>query len=644
MRLAIVCPLLLCVASTKVYPAPWCAPSQRYDVHQFPPRCLDCPSVALNPMHISKISTAVRQNVHTPKLEPGVPQNNSCGCWRGVGHTSIEISLNASWIVSGLTFPSDRTRWLRRFSVAASGDNTAFIDWGNYTQSNASAADVVLFRYPIRARYFRLVIFEYINHMVNDPAGFPLLINALDSESEPFVCNCASLPTGECCPSENMEVKNGTCVMCMDPGDINTVMANGCGKCRSGTVQAAESRRCVATVPNQTGSSVKLQTSSAVSNGDEWAVHVDIDSGDLLLALFLTGGQTLPCTGLPATAACFADLERDFTPVLWDLNLTESSGLAPVARTQRQLNRKYIQFDRGKWTLAMKEGNIRSWAECGLLQCTGNLVALFITAFRGTPSFIATAIRQPLAFEIPAPRARPMVCSFMRRLEPTAVEIQFLVDSSQYLLLTHPVLPGIASVQWDESTQRVSVHDGVLAAPPPAVWASMRVYAGDQQYTVAAPASVATKSSVLSLGAARDAVWVDVSYGLALKHAPDPGDSEQLTTISAFSKQPIRLTRLSTTAGGVTTVYTTSKGFISDPTHVLDLVVACSGAMDTGAMNGWLGSALGLMDHRMESFADQACARVRLGGVTRLYWLVPCRPIGVGRGVRVDVTVSAEFL
>ena len=170
----------------------------------------------------------------------------------------------------------------------------------------------------------------------------------------------------------------------------------------------------------------------------------------------------------------------------------------------------------------------------------------------------------------------------------------------------------------------------------------MRIFAGDKQYSVSAPVPIVKKHSTLSIGAVK--VWVEIKYGLELKSNPEPGDSEQLTTISAFSKQPIRLARLSSKAGGVTTVYTTSKGFIADPTHALDLVVACSGMMDTDAMVAWLGSALGLMDHQVGSFVDRSCARVRGGEVSKLYWLVPYRPIGTGRGVSMDVEVLADFV
>ena len=616
--------------------SPWCPPSQRYDVHKFPPRCLDCPSIIPNPMKLSSIGT--RQNQRVVKFSPGLPHNQTCGCWRGGNQSAIELSLNDSWIVSGLTFKADRNRWLKHFSVAASNDNNTFLDWGNYSQSNSSSSAVVLFRYPIRAAFFRLTVHAYVNHMVNETTGFPVQINALVSDSEPFGCGCASLSTGECCPMVNMEVKDDVCVVCMDPSDINTVMVDGCGRCKKGTIQLESSQRCVIVVPLQTAAETLLQVSSAVSNGDEWVVHIDADAGNSSLVLFLTNSSDLPCPPPSTTSACFANLMR---PVLWDLNLTDSSGLQPVVRITRELDPQYLQFDRGRLALTMKEDAIRPWASCNPSQCTGNLVALFITPFEGIPRFLVKAIRQPLVFELTKPIAKSLVCGFSRGFAPITVEIHHLLDTDQFLLWasTGPLLN--ASVQWDNNTERVPVELGVFSSPPPVAWSSMRIFAGDKQYSsVSAP--IIKKHSTLSIGAVK--VWVKVNYGLELKTNPEPGDSEQLTTISAFSTQPIRLARLSSKAGGVTTVYTTSKGFIADPTHALDLVVACSGMMDTNAMVAWLGSALGLMDHQVGSFVDRSCARVRGGGVSKLYWLVPYRPIGTGRAARVDVEVSADFV
>ena len=136
-----------------------------------------------------------------------------------------------------------------------------------------------------------------------------------------------------------------------------------------------------------------------------------------------------------------------------------------------------------------------------------------------------------------------------------------------------------------------------------------------------------------------------IAYGLGLRPTPEPGDSEQLTTISAVSKQPMRLISLVSVAGGVTTVYTTTKGFISDSKRALDLVVACNGMMDVDAMVAWLESALGMLGNSMlKPFAQLACNRVHTEEVSKLYWLVPRRPAGTERQDKVDVRVEVNFV
>ena len=108
---------------------PWCPPSTRYDVHRFPPRCLTCPKITQNSLSLSSINTMTVHPRRVAKFSPGLPHNQSCGCWKAGNQSVIDVSLNASWVVSGLTFSHmDHTRWLRRFSVLASGDNLTYLD------------------------------------------------------------------------------------------------------------------------------------------------------------------------------------------------------------------------------------------------------------------------------------------------------------------------------------------------------------------------------------------------------------------------------------------------------------------------------------------------------------------------------------
>jgi hypothetical protein len=97
--------------------------------------------------------------------------------------------------------------------------------------------------------------------------------------------------------------------------------------------------------------------------------------------------------------------------------------------------------------------------------------------------------------------------------------------------------------------------------------------------------------------------------------------------------------------GGGTTLYTTPKGFISDPRRALDLVVACNGMMTTDSMVTWLELALGLMGTASDVrwFVEKACDRVRNGEISKLYWLVPLRPTGTGRREKVEMKVEVQF-
>jgi hypothetical protein len=635
--------LLICFPHRPVSTQPpRCAPTQRYDVHKFPPRCLECPRITLNPMKLYSISaTVVRKQQSSIKFSPGLPHNQTCGCWRGGNQTTVDLTLNASWIVSGLSFKVDRRHWLRRFSVSASEDNTTYLEWGNYTQSNFSSA-VVLFRYPIRATFLRLTVFEYVNHMINTSTGFPLRVDALVSNSEPFGCECATLPTGECCPMANMEVKNGVCVMCMDPSSIHTVMVDGCGRCKPGTRQLGSSQRCVVNVPTTEQRIGLTVTDVNTSSEQEWTAQVEATTGDSALVLFLAEADSPPpCTPPLDTSACFAVLVRDFVPVLWEVNLpfsNNSSSTPLVSRIKREINPQYIQFDRGRMVLAMNESAVRSWARCDH-QCTGTLFGMFLSLGSSSinQQFGVRVITQPLVFQFFRPNA--MVCGIARGGPVTMMmELHHELDRNRYLLWPTPPAVGL-SIQWDEGVRMES--NGTLV--PPKKWASLRVFSGDRQILFA-PASVVRRASFDAVGASRSSVSVEIRYGLELSAFPLPGDSEQLVTISARSKQPLRLARLSSVTAGVTTVYTaSSKGFIIvDPARAIDLVVACNGGTD--ALVGWLGSALGLMGHyyHAEPFVKNMCALSKK--VSKLYWLVPYRPMGTRRSERNEVRVLVDLI
>ncbi len=690
-----------------VVSSPWCPPSQRYDVHQFPPRCLECPGgkISVNPMRLSSIGTRLRSRQHAVKFSPGLPHNQTCGCWRaGNQSVMIDVSLNASRVVSGLAFhttttTANRNRWLRRFSVAAgdpppnnnnSSSSPLLLDWGTYTQSNASAAAAVFFRYPIRASLFRITVLEYVNHMINASDGFPLRINALVSDSEPFGCDCAALATGECCPLANMEVKNNTCVMCMDPTDIHTVVVDGCGRCKPGTRQLGSTLRCVPVVVPAATNTLEV---SAVRGDDEeegwWRFQVNFSSSALAIVYMMMGGGDhdglCDAPFITDSNECFFSLlqRKDFVPLVWDLNISDyfhkededgsrnSTRTPAIAQITRQINPQYIQFDRGRGVLELaimtNESLIQATTTttgCGEAgagnRCTG---VIFIGALFISPSnkhFLVDMIMQRrLIFQLDQqpPSLRSLVCSFPARqpIPPAAtIEIHHLVDTNQYRLVFasfgHTFSNG-STVQWDDTPDRVAVGtDGILERQPPAEWFSMRVFTTvdhhQQQFLVRGPVPIVRKNALLSLQFARASTWIKIAYGLGLKPTREPsGDSEQLTTISAVSKQPIRLTRLVSFVRGIATVYTSPKGFISDPRRALDLVVACNGMMSVESMVAWLESGLELMDTQLRSFVERSCGWVRRGEVSKLYWLIPALPVSTGRRERVDdVRVEVDFV
>jgi hypothetical protein len=583
-------------------------------------------------MQVSVISTRVWQRP-VKKFSPGLPHNQTCGCWRAGNQTDFDVSLNASWVVSGLTLSASRHRWLKRFSVAASGDNQTFLDWGTYTQSNFSTASAILFRYPIRAMFFRITVLEYVNHLINATDGFPVMVKALVSDSEPFGCECATLSSGECCPHANMEVRNDTCVTCMDRSDVHTVVIDGCARCKPGT--APVGLRCMPVVPLSYQEERRVELGNTTAGG--WSL--DVAPSSAVLVLFL-GGDRLPFDAAPLGVCLAAVSKGNFTPVLWDVE----PGLEPVQQTHRAINQQYLQFDRGRLVLNITEENIRAWAVCSGYRCTGTLGALFIDLSNN----FCYVIQRPLVFELDPPSdSKTMVCSFSRQpIPPTTVEIHHLLDTDSYALHLTSILAW--AVQWDDSPEMVAVgSDGVMALPPPAEWSSMRVYAsGGQQFAVRSPVPILRKRQQISMQRAKEATWVRIAYGLGLRPAPEPGDSEQLTTISAVSRQPMRLTVLASVAEGVTTVYTTAKGFIWDSKRALDLVVACNGMMDTDAMVVWLESALGMLGGSsvLKPFAQLACSRVHNREVSKLYWLVPLRLASTGRREKVDVRVEVNFV
>jgi hypothetical protein len=461
----------------------------------------------------------------------------------------------------------------------------------------------------------------------------------------------------------------------MDPKDIHTTVIDGCGRCKAGTMPlGGSSTRCVPIVQYGSVSTaenkfniVVVAVGGAVNTSDSggtWVVHMDVESrrSTTMMVFFLTTSDELPCLTPVSTSTCLDSFSRDFKPILWDIDLNETSGLLPVARSSRGVNLQYLQFDRGRTALVLNRDTIRSWAICSSVSlCEGKLGVLFIDVIESSPSlFFADVIRYPLIFELdlppPPPIMNSMVFHFSRYAALTSVEIHNIVDKNQYVIWVPTTTTTtqannnnnntlVTAVKWDDDPYQEAVEvDGIMTFPPPPIaWLTMRIIAGGQQYTVVPPVPVVVKGSSLGLQGVKKSIQVKIAYGLELKSTPKAGDTEQLITISAVSNEPVRLMRLSSNVDGLLAVYTSPKGFITDTRRALDLVVACNGMMSVTAMVTWLESIIGLMDTDMASFTTRSCDWVRNGNVSKLYWLVPVKRANVTRNQVVDMKIETVF-
>ena len=586
-------------------PTPYCQQQQRFDTTDFPPRCIACPLIVPNRVALSLIPTQARiARRPVSKFSPGLPQNETCGCWRAPMNLSIDVALNSSaWIVSGMAFSSTtKGQWLRNISVRASSDNISFIDWGTYIADNSTDAALLLFSYPVRARFFRIIVHQYANHHVNDSSGFAFSARALVGTTQPFACRCPLLSTGQCCPYANMTVRNDQCIWCMDPTQISTVVVDGCGKCRLGTFEYMG--RCYYRNPQSAINN--LEVTAPQSNGVHWAANISV-TADARTEAFLYLTSDPSCSGPPCYIAAVSE--------------------------------QYVQFDRGRYVLNMTEPAIRSWASCINTVCTGYIGARFITTV-GTASSTQDLKRQ-LIFET---GVTSLILSGggtpSRAL--AHLELHYFPATDTWLVrMTGMLWEEGVYVQWDEdpSTWAPVSTDSyyTLTRPPPINWTDLRV---SDRLNVTTLQLLAPASPVVH-GAAESVQYsgmlVSIQYGLGMRASPSPGDSERIVLITAKSPAPIRLKRL--VAGNVS--YTTPKGFIIDSSSVLDLSIACG----TQTMQQWLNSAVGLLPQQknqlFSSFITQSC--LIASTASRAYWMVPSIPTTT-RTDAVQMSVVAEFV
>lgn len=610
------CLVLLVILSTS-NPLP-CPPSQRYDASFFPPRCIACPRIVPRPVPLNLINTtAVQARRSIQKFSPGLPQNNTCGCWRA--NQTLEVALNASWIVSGLTFNSNRGRWLKSISVQASDDNVTFLDWGAFDFSNFTHASMAIFSYPLRARFFRISVFKYENHHVHDTTGFPVAIGALVSTAQPFGCDCPMLSSGECCPFANMSVHNDTCKWCMDPSGIDTIMVNGCGQCKQGTFKYMN--RCFRTRPSNVVN--RLEVAQPYSNGVVWTASLELVLDQWTTAwVFLspTTGFRHPCTAAHATPNC------TMQPVT-----AISAGSSPFTNPNQ-----YVQFDRGRLSLNMTREAVFSWTECSLYLCSGFLSTLFVTLFPDG-SLRASMEEQPVHFKRRVPALRSLLAAQPPLLNLAYMEVHRLAEDTWGLRIAgiRPIW-----VQWghDERRDIISFASPYYLIPPPN--ASFDLKASDGVVTLAASVRIVDHRQGLQM--THTGIYTRIAYGLGLNDQPSCGDTDHVVIIWAESPQPIRLKRLWSTSSSQRTIqYTTPKGFLTDPNRVLDLSIACS--QPHAQLITWLSKAVSILadgPRLVDNFIKESCSIASIA--SRAYWLLPIRSFPA-RSASETIQVSAEF-
>lgn len=646
----------------------YCPPTQRYDTGTFPPKCFDCPRVIPNRMQIAQIPTILLSSARRPvqKFSPGLPQNQTCGCWRAPANQTFDIVLNASWVVSGFVFSSERTRWLKEFDVQASDDNRTFLPWGAFSMSNFTAASLALFSLPVRARFFRVTVSKYANHYVNATSGFLLTpVQALVSHDQPFTCACPMLASGACCPFINMTVRNDTCVWCMDPSDIMTRVVNGCGKCKPGTFEHAG--RCYPQMKVEPVNS--LSVSQPFSNGMDWRIEVNhtTDPRSMVVLFVANRTQPHPCAqprpGTALSSACClgqGGLARPYVPILWNFTPPEDNATSSICRIEASLNpphsiRQFVQFDRGRGgsVLSFSEQEIRNWAACSVEEegvCMGVIGALFLTTLGPLPAtdFIPQLIQQPLRFDLRVPT---MVCAALRVLpESPRAELHYYAAINTYTVRTLGVVFAESVwFQWTSDSSNTTwtpalnaANEFVVSPPPPL--SALRLTDRINTLRIDPPITPVVHGAVARSVSA--AIMVEIAYGFGFSVRPAFGDTDQIVVVTARSTQPARLRRLLTIArvDGQMTVYTNAKGFISDTRRVLDLGIACY--QDKTTLHRWLLQALQLLDTGglpYAEFAQRSCQLVLSGEVAKAYWLVPWRGPIVDRTAAAGVDVLAEF-
>jgi hypothetical protein len=431
-----------------------------------------------------------------------------------------------------------------------------------------------------------------------------------------------------------MTVKNDKCVWCMDPTQISTIVVDGCGKCKPGTFEyhgKCYSKPQASVVNN-------FQLNNPKSNGVYWSIDLNFSTDARTLVSFYLAAH--------ASRACITCEMRGFVPIYSQWTLDNNNRVVPS--DIHSISSQYLQFDRGRFSLNMTERVIRSWASCpDSKACNGVMVALFVTTFPNSTDYRTQQLEQPLKFEMDVQSlvlsgggAQPLMLARM--------ELHYFVHMDAWMVCLIGTGWTSVHVQWDQGeplAASTQFDNFIPVRPPPTGWTTLRVRneLNSSTLLLQQPVSVVTHGALDAIQ--YSGIMVRIQYGLGFANSPSPGDSEQLIFVTARSPQPIRLKSLSTTIqNGAPVLYTTSKGFITDPTRVVDLSLGC--LKPTATLINWLSNAIAILSdsppRQLTAFIAQSCALIRSGAISKGYWLAPA--FSARRADVSEIQVVAEFV
>jgi hypothetical protein len=95
---------------------------------------------------------------------------------------------------------------------------------------------------------------------------------------------------------------------------------------------------------------------------------------------------------------------------------------------------------------------------------------------------------------------------------------------------------------------------------------------------------------------------------------------------------------------GISTSYTTPKGFIIDSSRVLDLAIACNQPQNVLML--WITRAMWILNDSppsvLSTFIRNSCAQITENRVSKAYWLIPARA-PTPRTIAFHMNVVVEF-